>query len=320
MDKERMAVIKANRVSCVEEFVLGGYPQKVMIEGRCEKLPVVITLHGGPGAPIPFCVGTRGLFPEFTDNCIFVTWDQYGCGINNAVLPDDISINDYVNMTVDLIKELKRKFPENVIWLFGMSWGSVLAAKTAESFPELVDGVIVYGQVLYQLMQSKETIDLLMNSDAPEKTKADIKAAVDSENVDHTMVMRLSGAIRKYTNGYDNPDEPRDKAERIIIGIMESPDYESRDFKALLINGYRKNKSLFKELTKIDLRDTLKNVRVPYHIIQGNADIVTYTGSISAFVKELDIPDVTCRVIPNSAHIPGENGMKAVIEEIRKIR
>ena len=47
-------------------FSLGGYPQKVLIEGRSQELPVVITLHGGPGTPIPFSVGCRGLFPEFT--------------------------------------------------------------------------------------------------------------------------------------------------------------------------------------------------------------------------------------------------------------
>ena len=90
MNRQRKAIIEANKVSTVEEFILGGYPQKVLIEGKTKDLPVVITLHGGPGSPIPFCVGARGLFPEFTDKCILVSWDQYGCGINNAKLPDDM--------------------------------------------------------------------------------------------------------------------------------------------------------------------------------------------------------------------------------------
>ena len=109
MNKERRAVIEANKVSAVEELVLGGYPQKVLTEGRSDDLPVVVTLHGGPGTPVPFCVGARGLFPQFTDKCILVSWDQYGCGINNARLPDDISVNDFVNMTVDLIKHIKNR-------------------------------------------------------------------------------------------------------------------------------------------------------------------------------------------------------------------
>ena len=181
MNRRRTAIIEANKVSTVVEFVLGGYPQKVLIEGKSEDLPVIITLHGGPGSPIPFCVGARGLFPEFTDKCILVSWDQYGCGINNANLPDDISISDFVNMTIELIKKIKRRFPQNAVWLLGMSWGSVLSAMAAKCSPELIDGVIAYGQVLYQLMQSQETMDTLMKSKAPKKIKAEIKVAAESK-------------------------------------------------------------------------------------------------------------------------------------------
>lgn len=319
MNRKRKAVIDANKVSTVEEFVLGGYPQKVLIEGKNEDLPVVITLHGGPGTPIPFCVGARGLFPEFTDNCILVSWDQYGCGINNAKLPDDISINDFVNMTVELIKEIKKRFPQNAIWLFGMSWGSVLSAMAAERFPEMIDGVITYGQVLCQLMQSHETIDALMNSKAPQKLKAEIKASVDSKDFNHKTLMKLSSALRKYTNGYNNPNEPKAKVGKIIRGIMTSPDYKFKDFKAMVMNGYMKNTSLIEELSGLDLREDLKNMSVPYHIIQGETDIVTCTNSIVSFVEKAENPYLTCKVIPDSAHIPGVNGMQAVFEEIRNL-
>ena len=50
MNRQRKAIIEANKVSTVEEFILGGYPQKVLIEGKTKDLPVVITLHGGPGS------------------------------------------------------------------------------------------------------------------------------------------------------------------------------------------------------------------------------------------------------------------------------
>ena len=117
--------------------------------------------------PCP-AVDNVGLFAKIAE-CILVSWDQYGCGINNAKLPDDISISDFVNMTIGLIKEIKRRFPRNDVWLLGMSWGSVLSAMAAKCSPELIDGVIAYGQVLYQLMKSQETMDTLMKSKAPKK-------------------------------------------------------------------------------------------------------------------------------------------------------
>jgi ESS family glutamate:Na+ symporter len=97
---------------------------------------------------------------------------------------------------------------------------------------------------------------------------------------------------------------------------MTSPDYKFKDFKAIVMNGYMKNTSLITELSELDLRESLKSVSVPYHIIQGETDIVTCTSSIVSFVEESDNPNLTCKVIPNSAHIPGVNGMQAVFEEM----
>lgn len=50
-----------NEISELCSFSLGGYQQKVLIEGKSKDNPIVITLHGGQGTPIPFSVGCRGL-------------------------------------------------------------------------------------------------------------------------------------------------------------------------------------------------------------------------------------------------------------------
>ncbi len=263
MNKKRKAVINSNKVSMIKEFNLNGYPQKVLIEGKSENLPVVITLHGGPGTPIPFCVGARGLFPELTDNCILVSWDQYGCGINNAILSDSFTINAFVDMTIDLIKEIKKLFPDNPIWLFAMSWGSVLSAKVSVKAPELIDGVISYGQVLNKLMISEDAIDTLMSSKAPEKTKKILKKYIETKTFNKDMVMKLSNTIKKYTYGYNNPNEPSVKIGSMIWGILTSPDYKFKDFTAMVKNGYAKNNSIMEELSFLDLSDDLKNVTIP---------------------------------------------------------
>ena len=136
---KRNDVIKGNEISELHTFTLGGFPQKVLIEGKSRNLPIVITLHGGPGTPIPFSVGCRGLFPAFTNKFIMVYWDQLGCGINNHPIDGSFTIAAFVNMTADLIREVKQLFPENRIFLFSTSWGSILSALVMEREP--VDGV-----------------------------------------------------------------------------------------------------------------------------------------------------------------------------------
>ena len=47
-----------------------------------------------------------------------VYWDQLGCGINNYVIDEQFTIEKFVDMTKDLIFEIKRMFPENSISIF----------------------------------------------------------------------------------------------------------------------------------------------------------------------------------------------------------
>lgn len=106
----RKEIIANNEISELLTLSLNGYSQKVLIEGKRKDLPVVITLHGGPGNPIPFSVGCRGLFKEFTDKYIMVYWDQLGCGINNYLIDDTFNIDSFVCMTEDLVSKLKKSF------------------------------------------------------------------------------------------------------------------------------------------------------------------------------------------------------------------
>ncbi len=171
MNKRRREIIAGNQISEVQTLHLGQYDQKVLLEGKTRDLPILITLHGGPGFPIPFCVGSRGLFPDLTDRCILVCWDQYGSGSNNAVLPADFHIKDIVAMTSDLISALRNQFPQNRIYLFGMSWGSVLTAKVAQRQSENLQGIFTYGQVLRDLLVSDDTITAILDSKAPPGVK-----------------------------------------------------------------------------------------------------------------------------------------------------
>ena len=121
-----------NEVSEPCTFSLGGFPQKVLIEEKKKSSPVVLTLHGGSGTPIPFSVGCRGLFPAFTDEFLMVYWDQLGCGSNYHVIDDTFSIDSFVCMTEELVEQIKAKFPQNKIMIFSTSWGSVLSARLLE--------------------------------------------------------------------------------------------------------------------------------------------------------------------------------------------
>lgn len=166
---KRKDVISNNEISELCSFPLGGYEQKVLIEGRKKDSPIIITFHGGPGTPIPMSVGCRGLFPEFTDNFIVVYWDQLGCGINNYVIDDAFSIDSFVQMTEDLVEHIKKKFPNNKMMIFSTSWGSILSTKILERNPHAVDAVIACGQIVKNVFICDEVKNALCQSGIPKK-------------------------------------------------------------------------------------------------------------------------------------------------------
>ena len=202
MNKARKAYIESCQVSELKTYRLGGFDQKVLVEGRYKNAPILLFLHGGPGSPIPFCAGCRGLFPAISDKFLMVYWDQLGCGINNHPINNKFSVSDFVKMTVELVGQLRADFPGDPVILFGMSWGSILAAKVAVAAPEQISGVLTWGQVLRMPNFSDAAFDALERANLPGKvrnTLAEIRRKPRREVSD---AMHMSAWLRKYTGGF----------------------------------------------------------------------------------------------------------------------
>lgn len=319
MKKTRKEYIESCEISKLVTLSLGGYPQKIAIEGRKKDLPVVICLHGGPGSPVPFSVGARGLFPDWTDRAIMVYWDQLGCGANNYTLDNSFSIENFVEMVCDLVKEIKNLFPQNKLYLFGISWGSVLSLKTSLRIPESLNGVFVYGQYLKANFFSEETKEAF--SSAPEKVRTEIEKIIrtgaDCEyKILDRNLKKLYKYTNKYTSGYFNKNAQPISIGEIAKGLLSSPDYKLRDFMAIVKNGYRKNESLWSELIKTDLTQTLSEVRVPYFIMQGDSDIVTSTSHASRAVQECGNERVSVKIVKDSGHMPSLAAMTEALQAL----
>ncbi len=313
---KRKDIIRSNEISELHTFTLGGFPQKVLIEGKRRDLPIVITLHGGPGTPIPFSVGCRGLFPAFTNKFIMVYWDQLGCGINDHPIGERFSVASFVDMTADLIREVKWLFPENRIYLFSTSWGSILSAKVIEQ--EQVDGVAACGQIVRNVFFNDIVYHELEQSKLPKEKLARIKR-VQIDRITEKDMMLVSGSVRKYTYGNVNPNGKKAPMGSMIWGLLTSPDYRLRDFKAIMINGCQGNLKLWKEILALDLTDTLRNVQIPYLMVQGDTDIVATTEYVQKIAENSGNPNLQCQVVKDCGHEPTADMMDAVFRALDEL-
>ena len=314
---KRKDVILNNEVSELCVFTLNGYEQKVLIEGKRKDSPIIITLHGGPGTPIPFSIGCRGLFPAFTDIFIMVYWDQLGSGINNYVIDDTFSIDSFVQMTEELVAQIKKKFPNNKVMIFSTSWGSILSTKFLERNPHAVDAVIACGQIVKNVFICDEVKNTLCKSRIPKK-KFDRINNVTVENFTGKDLQLISDSLRKYTNAYQNKIGAKAPMGPIIKGLLTSPDYKMKDFKAIMVNGYMKNTSLWKEILRLNLTEQLKKVEIPYIILQGDTDIVASTQTVQELVSTSSNTNLRYKIVANTGHLPGVEMMDTLLSVLQE--
>lgn len=319
MNKARKEEIASHEVSELVTHTLGGHEQKVLYDGRYRANPIAIILHGGPGSPVPFSVGCRGLFPEFTDNFIMVYWDQLGCGINDREIDESFTIEDYVAMTLDLIKEVHHKYPDNQINLVGVSWGSILAAEAAVRVPESIGGVVISGQVVKGLGSSEETLEALQKADLSEKDRQKLRECSEKSERSKNDTMFIAKLLRKHTEGYQSDTNDKLPLASYCKEVFASPDYRFKDFLAVFVNGCQKNESLYEELSRVDLSDTLEKITVPYQVFQGEDDLVTPTKTMKDLVARTTNENIKLTVIERSSHIPGTKAMDEILKGCKKL-
>src|ERR1700722_8946208 len=131
-----------SRVAADEETYvpIGGTEQWVTVKGEDRKNPVVLILHGGPGAAFsPFDDST---FRQWRRNFTVVQWDQRGAGRTfshngGTSIEPTMTIDRMVQDGIEVSEYLKHHLHQKKIVLFGGSWGSLLAVHMVKKRPDL---------------------------------------------------------------------------------------------------------------------------------------------------------------------------------------
>ena len=127
---------------------LGGVEQSVMIRAANPDKPVLLYLSGGPGqSDIAI---SRVLSSGWTNDFVFVDWDQRGTGKSYAAMDplSTFTLDRAVNDTIELSDYLRTRFAEQKIYLMGESYGTILGVLAAQQRPDLYYAWIGSGQMV----------------------------------------------------------------------------------------------------------------------------------------------------------------------------
>ena len=134
-------------IASMEAVELNGTRQWVTIRGHDTANPVLLNLGmGGPGGGGFFnAMEFRPLEEHFT----VVSWDEPGTGKSYGAVPfEQLDRERFVADAVALTELLRTRFGQDRIYLYGVSWSSILGVWLVQEHPELYHAFISSGQMV----------------------------------------------------------------------------------------------------------------------------------------------------------------------------
>ncbi|HEX2812925.1 MAG TPA: alpha/beta hydrolase [Sphingopyxis sp.] len=142
-------IVTPNGVQETFEAPLGGARQIVNVRGADRDNPILVFVHGGPGAvEMPFAWAFQR---PWEDVFTVVQYDQRGAGrsypLNDpATLAPTMTPDRYRDDAIELIELLKKRYGKRKVVLMGHSWGSIVGLSVAVKRPDLLYAYVGVGQ------------------------------------------------------------------------------------------------------------------------------------------------------------------------------
>jgi pimeloyl-ACP methyl ester carboxylesterase len=297
----RLAVEHAAGVNDERFVTVNGCEQWVTMRGADRTNPVLLVLHGGPGASyVPF----NSWITEWERHFTIVQWDQPGAGRtfqrNGRGHPRRLSLSGLATDGIDLVTQLCTLLKCGKVILLGSSIGSQIGGQMVQRRPELFHAYVGVNQnspgsdpVVYRLVRraARERDDRkglrLLDGIGPDPSRWTIGQ--------HESLMKL--AIRVTTG------VPHMIYDLMLPALMFAPDYTMSDIRDYQRAMTYSLDQLFDELQSADQRDGDDDFAVPIFFFMGERDIITPITTAREYFRNVRAPRKEFVVINGAGHL-----------------
>jgi pimeloyl-ACP methyl ester carboxylesterase len=131
----------------MEMLPIGGISQSVWFRGVNTRNPVLILLHGGPGASESALF--RHYDAELEHHFLVVYWEQRGAGrsYHSDIPRDSMTLAQFERDLDELVDLVRQRFGQRRVILLAHSWGTELGTIYVYQHPEKVAAYVGIGQI-----------------------------------------------------------------------------------------------------------------------------------------------------------------------------
>lgn len=299
--------LSAKSIATLEKLHIGGNDQWVLERSEDTDNPIILFLHGGPGASE--LTLNRQKTKSLEKSFIVVNWDQRGAAKSyNAIKDvDKMNIDQFVQDTRQLTLYLLNKFHKEKIVLVGHSWGSLVGALAVSKYPELYYCYVGIGQLANmaegELASYQWTLERAMKRNDQRAMKSLKKMGPPpyhdnwqaKTNTQRRYLARFGGEVHGSKSG----------AIGLLMGsLLFSQEYTMIDRFNFFRGAFGSQALLWPQLMKIDLFRIVPEIKVPVFFMEGKFDYECPCDIAAKYFDSLRAPSKELIWFENSAHIP----------------
>jgi pimeloyl-ACP methyl ester carboxylesterase len=275
-------------IATLEKVNLNGSEQWITLRGQDASKPVL--LHLGMGGPGGGGFATRSLFEPLEKDFVVVSWDEPGTGKSYHAVPlAELTTQRFIDDAHALTLYLRDRFHQDKIYVYGVSWTSILGVWLVQRYPELYHAYIGNGQMVNTTQNDILGYDLALDYLAKQGDTATLATLQRNGPPPY----RGQGMLGKYVAYLDVLNiimgSPR---YTVIVPIIPfiAPEYGLLDkinHTRGLIDSFQQ---VYPQLEGLDFTTQAARLDAPVYIFAGRDDVNAMSSLVEDYVSKLEAP------------------------------
>jgi len=301
-------IVSPNGVEELLPVQINGITQWLSIRGRDRRNPILLFLHGGPGAPeMPAAYTYQN---PWEDYFTVVQWDQRGTGKTYAAndpkaVASTITAEQLTSDAEEVVRYLQTRYDKKKIFLLGHSWGSAIGVDLAQRHPDWFYAYLGVGQMANTLRSEDLGYRFAVDqAKAHNNTKAEEELAAiapypgDAANL---TIARI-GVQRKWVMYYGGLTYGRSDFKYDAHAWELSPDYTERDLDLEGDGSLASLTHLVGAFVPLNY-DSVTKFKCPIFLFEGRHDYTVSDVVAEEWFKHIEAPYKKFVWFDNSAHM-----------------
>jgi pimeloyl-ACP methyl ester carboxylesterase len=278
-----------NSIATLEKVNLNGSEQWITIRGKDINNPVLLNLGmGGPGGG---GFSTRSLYEPLEEHFVVVSWDEPGTGkAYNAVPIAGLTTQRFVDDAHALTQLLRERFQEEKIYLYGVSWTSILGIWMIQQYPQDYYAFISNGQMVNTTENDLMGYELALKFSIERGDTATVEALRRNGPPPYAG----DGLLGKYLTVLEVLNDYM-QAPRYMLIVPIVPFFASEYGLVDRVNHTRglidSFTVVYPQLRDLDFEKQANTLQVPVYFFVGQQDVNAMASLVERYFAKLQAPD-----------------------------